>query len=557
MNWLVDLFTGDGVAHTVVLFAAVIALGIALGKVKIFGISLGITFVLFVGILFGHFGLHVNHEILHFMKEFGLILFVYSVGLQVGPSFFASFKKGGITLNMLAMTIVFLGVVTTIVLHFITGVPMQTMVGILSGAVTNTPGLGAAQQAYADMNNGAGDSTIAMGYAVAYPLAVVGIILTIIALKYIFRINLDKETEELKCNSSSKDEKIELISLEVTNPSVCGKNLHEIHQLIERKFIISRVLHSNNKIEIASSKTVLNQSDKIYVATTPENIEAIVAFLGNPIEMNQEEWDLLDSHLVSRRILITKSGVNGKSIRQLNLRNNFGVNITRVNRSGVDLIADPALQLQVGDRVTVVGDENAIKGVERFLGNQMKRLNEPNLITIFIGVFLGVLLGSIPVHFPGIPQPVKLGLAGGPLIVAILISIFGPKYKLVTYTTMSANLMLREIGICLFLACVGLGAGDGFVDTIINQGGLKWVGYGVIITLVPLLTVGIIGRSIFKINYFTLMGLLAGSSTDPPALAFSNASAGNDAPSVSYATVYPLTMFLRVLSAQLLILLFC
>lgn len=558
MNWLIDLFWGDGIAHTVLLFAAVIALGIALGKIKIFGISLGITFVLFVGILLGHFGFKVNHEILHFMKEFGLILFVYSVGLQVGPGFFASFKKGGITLNMLAASIVLIGVITTIILHYITDIPMQTMVGILSGAVTNTPGLGAAQQAFADMNNGVGDETIAMGYAVAYPLAVVGIIITIISLKYIFRVNLEKETQDLNSNSSSKNEKIELISLEVTNPSVCGKDLHEIHQLIERKFIVSRVLHhEDNKIEIASSKTILYENDKIFIATTPKNTEAVVAFLGNPIKMNQEEWDMLDKHLVSRRILITKSGVNGKSIRQLNLRNTFGINITRVNRSGVDLIADPSLQLHVGDRVTVVGAESAIKNVENVLGNQMKRLNEPNLISIFIGIFLGVLIGSIPFHFPGIPQPVKLGLAGGPLIVAILISIFGPKYHLVTYTTMSANLMLREVGICLFLACVGIGAGENFVSTIVNDGGLKWVGYGVIITLVPLITVGIIGRTIFKVNYFTLMGLLAGSCTDPPALAFSNSSAGNDAPSVSYATVYPLTMFLRVLSAQLLILLFC
>ena len=558
MNWLADLLWGDGIAHTVLLFAAVIALGITLGKIKIFGVSLGITFILFVGILLGHFGFKVNHEILHFMKEFGLILFVYSVGLQVGPGFFASFKKGGITLNMLAMTVVLLGATTAVILHFITKIPMQTMVGILSGAVTNTPGLGAAQQAYTDMNNGIGDPTIAMGYAVAYPLAVVGIILTIIAFKYIFRINAEKEIQDLNANSSEKEEKIVLISLKVTNPSIFGKNLNEIHQLIDRKFIVSRVLHvQTNQIEIASSKTILQETDKIYVATTPSNINQVTAFLGEPIEMSQDEWDLLDSHLVSRRIMITKSGINGKSIRQLNLRRNFGVNITRVNRSGVDLIADPSLNLQLGDRLTVVGDLGAIQNVEKVLGNQMKRLNEPNLIPIFIGIFLGVLLGSIPFHFPGIPQPVKLGLAGGPLIVAILISIFGPKYHLVTYTTMSANLMLREVGICLFLACVGLGAGDGFVDTIVHQGGLQWIGYGVIITIVPLLIVGIIGRSVFKINYYTLMGLLSGSYTDPPALAFSNSSAGNDAPAVAYATVYPFTMFLRVLSAQLLILLFC
>ena len=557
MNWFGELFLGEGIAHTILLFAAVIAIGIGLSKIKIFGISLGITFVLFVGILLSHFGLRVNHEILHFMKEFGLILFVYSVGLQVGPGFFSSFKKGGITLNMLAMGVVFLGVATTIVIHFITGISMQTMVGILSGAVTNTPGLGAAQQAYSDMM-GAPDTTIAMGYAVAYPLGVVGIILSIILVKYIFKVNTDKETEDLNKNASQTDDHIELVSIEVTNPSVTGKTIGEVHRLISRKFIVSRVLHKDTQqIEIACSKTVLQQGDKIFVATTPRNQAAVITFLGETIEMGQEEWDTLDAHLVSRRILITKSAINGRPIRQLNLRNNFGVNITRVNRSGVDLIADPSLHLQVGDRVTVVGDENAIKSVERVLGNQMKRLNEPNLLPIFIGIFFGVLLGSIPFVFPGIPQPVKLGLAGGPLIVAILISIFGPKYHLVTYTTMSANLMLREVGICLFLACVGLGAGENFVSTIVNDGGFYWIGLGFIITTVPLLIIGAVGRLCFKLNYFTLMGLMAGSTTDPPALAYSNNTAGNDAPSVGYATVYPLTMFLRVLSAQLLILFFC
>ncbi|MDR2683562.1 MAG: putative transporter [Dysgonamonadaceae bacterium] len=556
MNWLSELFWGDSIAHTVLLFAAVIAIGIPLGKIKVFGISLGITFVLFVGVLLGHFGFKVDHHILHFMKEFGLILFVYSVGLQVGPGFFASFKKGGITLNMLAVGVVFLGVITTLVLHYLTHIPMQTMVGIMSGAVTNTPGLGAAQQAFTDMQ-GTQDSSIALGYAVAYPLAVIGIISSILLMKVLFRVRTDKETADLNAIQNT-GEHIELISLEVSNPAIYGKSIHYIHQLIERKFIISRVLHkATNQIEVPSSQTVLNAEDRIYVATTPKNQSAVTAFLGRPIEMGQDEWDMLDAHLVSRRILITKSGVNGRPIRQLNFRANFGVNITRINRSGVDLIADPNLQLQIGDRVTVVGDENAIKSVERFLGNQMKRLREPNLIPIFIGIFLGVLLGSIPFTFPGIPQPVKLGLAGGPLIVAILISIFGPKYHLVTYTTMSANLMLREVGICLFLACVGLGAGENFVSTIVNDGGWNWIGYGVIITMIPLLIIGIVGRSIFHINYYTLMGLLAGSTTDPPALAYSNAMAGNDAPAVGYATVYPLTMFLRVLCAQLLILFFC
>lgn len=556
MNWITELFTGEGVAHTVLLFALVIALGISLGKIKLLGISLGITFVLFAGILTGHLGLKVNHEISHFMKEFGLILFVYSIGLQVGPGFFSSFKKGGITLNMLALSVVLLGVAITVIIHYVRDIPMQTMVGIMSGAVTNTPGLGAAQQAFQDIS-GTNDSSIALGYAVAYPLAVVGIIGSILLMRVIFKIRQDMELENLIQLSDQDKELFELISLEVRNPSISGKSIGEIHHLINRKFVISRVLHVNNEVvEIASSKTILNEGDKVYVATTSINKEAIQAFLGIPVSMAQNEWDLLDSHLVSQRILITRPGINGKLIKELNLRSNFGINITRVNRSGVDLIADPRLSLQVGDRVSVVGDANSIRSVERMLGNQMKRLNEPNLAPIFIGIFLGVLLGSIPFAFSGIPQPVKLGLAGGPLIVAILISIFGPKYHLVTYTTMSANLMLRELGICLFLACVGIEAGENFVSTVVN-GGYVWIGLGFMITVVPLLIVGIIGRLIFKLNYFTLMGLLAGSTTDPPALAYSNTAAENDAPAVAYATVYPLTMFLRVLCAQLLILLFC
>lgn len=556
MEWLQDLIWGEGIAHTVLLFAIVIAGGIALGKLKVFGVSLGITFVLFVGILAGHFGLAVNHEVLHFVKEFGLILFVYSIGLQVGPGFFASFKKGGIQLNMLASGIVFIGVAITVLMHFITGLPISTMVGILSGAITNTPGLGAAQEAYRDVH-GVADPSIAMGYAVAYPLGVVGIILSMIFLRAIFKVKAEKETADLATASNEKMTSASMLSLEVKNPALFGKNIAGLVKLIDRKFVISRVCHQQGEsIEIAHSQTILNKGDKILVIAQSVDAEKITAFIGGVVEMSQSDWDKLDQQLVSRRFMITKPEINGKSLGHLKLRNTFGINVTRVNRAGIDLIAQPNLKLQIGDRVTTVGTEAALKSVEHVLGNQMKRLNEPNLITIFVGIFLGVLLGSIPVAFPGIPQPVKLGLAGGPLIVAILISVFGPKYKLVTYTTMSANLMLREIGICLFLACVGIGAGEGFVDTIVNKGGMQWVGLGVIITVVPLLIIGVIGRKGYKLNFFTLMGLLAGSMTDPPALAYANASAGNDAPAVSYAAVYPLTMFLRVLTAQLLVLIF-
>lgn len=556
MNWFIELFTGESVAHTVVIFSIIVALGIALGKVKIFGISLGITFVLFAGILIGHLGLHVNHEIMHFMKEFGLILFVYSVGLQVGPGFFASFKKGGLQLNVLASGIVVLGVLTTLVIYYITDIPMQTMVGILSGAVTNTPGLGAAQQAYQDIT-GASDATISMGYAVAYPLAVVGIIFSIIILRYIFKIKMEKEAQDLQSSTGEKNAAVELISLNVTNSNVYNQSVHDISRSIEVKFVVSRVFHQESqKIEVASSSTIIQKNDKLLVAVSITDKDIVIQHIGELFDMSYEKWSSLDEKLVSRRIVITKSSISGKTVGQLNFRSVIGVNITRVNRAGIDLIPQSKLKLQLGDRVTAVGNEDAVNNVEKLLGNHVKSLRDPNLIPIFIGIFLGVVLGSVPFFFPGVPHPIKLGLAGGPLIVAILMSVFGPKFKLTSYTTVSANLMLREIGICFFLACVGLGAGENFVDTLVNQGGLQWVGIGVIITIVPLLVIGIIGRGIYKINYYTLMGLMAGSMTDPPALAYSNSTAGNDAPSVSYASVYPLTMFLRVLSAQLLILFF-
>lgn len=555
MEWLVELISGPGIAHSILILAVVIAVGLLLGKIKIFGISLGTTWILFFGIFLGHLGFQIEPELLNFLKEFGLILFIFSIGMQVGPSFFSSFKQGGITLNLLASGVVLLGVTITIVIHLITGLPIATMVGILSGAVTNTPGLGAAQQTFTDAT-GATDPTIATAYAVAYPLGVVGIILSLLLLRYIFHINMAEENNQLDQLNESRQTEAQMFSLSVLNPAIMGKTIGEIKKLLDREFVISRVLHTQSgELVVPQTDTKLLEGDKLLVVSNLKNIEAIEALIGKRIDMNREEWQKLDSHLVSRRIAITRPAINGRSIGSLRLRNLFGVNITRVNRAGVDLIADTRLQLQLGDRVTVVGSEEAIASVEKYLGNSLKRLREPNLISIFIGIAIGVLVGSIPFMIPGIPQPVKLGLAGGPLIVAILISTFGPRYKLVTYTTMSANLMLREIGIAIFLACVGLGAGGNFVETVLN-GGYLWIGYGVIITLLPLLIIGLIGRKVCKLNYYTLMGLIAGSMTDPPALAYANASAGNDVPAVSYATVYPLTMFLRVISAQLLILIF-
>ena len=555
MNWLTELITGTGIAHSILLLSVVIAIGLLLGKIKIFGISLGTTWILFLGIFLGHFGLQIHPEVLHFMKEFGLILFIYSIGMQVGPSFFSSFKKGGITLNLLATGVVFLGVITAYIIHLITDTPISTMVGILSGAVTNTPGMGAAQQTFTDIT-GATDPTIATAYAVAYPLGVVGIILTLVLFRYIFKINIEKEKAGLDSQSETKLTEANMFSLVVKNPAIVGKPLHEIKKLIEKEFVISRVLHvKSGELVVPKNDTLLEENDKVLIVSNLQNIDQIEALIGQRIDMDRAQWNKLDSQLVSRRIAITKSAINGKSIGQLRLRNLYGINVTRVNRAGVDLVAEPRLKLQIGDRVTVVGSEASIAEVEKFLGNSLKRLREPNLISIFIGISFGVLLGSIPFTIPGIPQPVKLGLAGGPLIVSILISIFGPKYKLVTYTTVSANLMLREIGIAIFLACVGIGAGESFVETILS-GGYKWIGYGVIITVLPILIIGIIGRKACKINYFVLMGMISGSMTDPPALAFANSTAGNDVPAVSYATVYPLTMFLRVITAQLLILMF-
>ncbi|WP_278603136.1 putative transporter [Alistipes indistinctus] len=557
MEWLNSLFFGNesfwggGVAHSVLILALVIALGIMLGKIKVAGISLGVTWILFVGIIFSHFGMRLNEHLIHFMKEFGLILFVYSIGLQVGPGFFSSFKKGGVRLNLLATMVVCAGVLVTCGLYVITGLPVTTMVGILSGAVTNTPGLGAAQQAYSDMT-GIDSPDIALGYAVAYPLGVIGIILSMMVLRRVFRIDFAKEEKKaLDTMDVQHDSVAQPHSLSVVNPALEDKSIRELQGLVNRDFVISRIRRQGGEIEIADDDTLLHVGDQILVVTTPRDAAAITAFIGRDVQV---EWEQLDKRLISRRILITKPELNGKSLAQLKLHAGFGVSITRVNRAGVDLIAQPSLQLQMGDRVTVVGTEVSIANVEKVLGNSMKRLNAPNLIPIFIGIVLGVMLGSLPFTFPGIPQPVKLGLAGGPLIVSILISRFGPKFKLVTYTTMSANLMLREVGIALFLACVGLGAGEEFVETIIDGGGYAWIGYGAIITILPLLIVGAIGRLWFKVDYFTLIGVMAGATTDPPALAYSNDLAGNDIPSVGYATVYPLTMFLRVLSAQLLIL---
>ena len=552
MDWLHSLFMGEGIAHTVLVLSLVIAVGVMLSKIKIAGISIGVTWILFVGILAGHLGMSVDHNTLHFIKEFGLILFVFSIGLQVGPGFFSSFKEGGLKLVGCAAAVVALGAIATYIIHIVTGTPMTTMVGVMSGAVTNTPGLGAAQQAYADAT-GINDETIALGYAVAYPLGVVGVILSLIAIRFITRVDFAEENKALEA-MRAEHTNVERISVEFTNGALEGHNIAHLRELINRSFVISRIMHKDGTITIADGTSILKIGEKLRVICSPDDSEAVVAFLGQQIEMTKEEWGATpesQTQLVSRRIIITKPEINGKKFSDLRLRTKYGINITRVNRAGIDLIPYQGMELQMGDRVMVVGNEDAIEQVADVLGNSVKKLREPQLLTIFLGIALGVLFGSIPLM--NIPQPVKLGLAGGPLIVALLIGRFGPHFHLVTYTTMSANLMLREVGLAMFLAGVGIGAGDGFVEAIVG-GGYRWIGYGFIITVLPLMIVGLFARLKLKINYYTLMGLLSGSMTNPPALGYSNATSGNDMPALGYATVYPVVMFLRVLTAQLFIL---
>lgn len=556
MNWLQDLLTNpDSIAHIVALYAFVIAAGVLLGKIKFFGISLGVTFVLFVGIMVGHFGFTGNPAILSFIQDFGLILFVFCIGLQVGPSFFSSFKKGGITMNLLAVGIVMLNIAVALALYFaLQGrVEVPMMVGILCGAVTNTPGLGAANEALQQLHyNG---PEIAMGYACAYPLGVMGIILSMIVIRYICRVDMNRESEEIQKEEEANPHlKPYTISLRVQNEALSGKTLSQVQNFLARDFVCTRIIQ-DNYMHTPNANTVLRLEDKMFIVCAEDDSEAIMAFIGPRIDLDWDATNQPDKPMVSRRILVTQPNINGKTLGELHFSSMYGVNVTRVNRSGMDLFAARNLRLQVGDRVMVVGPQDAIERVANLLGNQLKRLDHPNIVTIFIGILCGILFGSLPIAIPGMPTPVKLGLAGGPLIISILIGRFGHKVKLVTYTTMSANLMLREVGLVLFLASVGIKAGENFVQMVVEGDGLLYVGLGFLITFIPLVIMGMVGRWRHRVNFYTLMGLIAGSNTDPPALAYANQISGNDAPAVGYSTVYPLAMFLRILTAQLLILL--
>lgn len=562
MDWIVNLFTNtESVAHIALLYAIVIAIGVYLGKIKIGGISLGVTFVLFAGILAGHVGFTGPKEILTFVQDFGLILFVFMIGLQVGPGFFESFKKGGVTLNMLSASAILLNILVMFgcyYLFFDTSNPnnLPMMVGTLYGAVTNTPGLGAANEALLSVfPNGA--PSIANGYACAYPLGVVGIIGATILIKYICKINTADEEEQLnEEDAANPHAKAHNMHLRVENAYITGRTLREVSEFLNRDIVCSRLLH-NGEVSIPNSKTKFEVGDELLVVCAEADAEAIKAFIGPEVEA---EWDREKDevqHFVSRRIIVTRPEMNGKTLGKMHFSSVYGVNVTRISRQGMDIFAGRNHHFHVGDKILVVGPEENVNRVAEIMGNSVKRLDAPNIATIFVGIMVGIIFGSLPFAIPGMPVPLKLGIAGGPLIIAILIGRFGYRMKLVTYTTTSANMMLREIGLVLFLASVGIKAGAGFWDTVVQGDGLKYVGCGFLITVIPIFIIGTITRLKFKFNYFTIMGMLAGTYTDPPALAYANASCSKEAPAVGYSTVYPLSMFLRIFTAQIVVLFFC
>lgn len=557
MDWIIELITGNSVAHAIFIYSFVIAIVMALGKIKIFGISLGSIFVLFVGLAVGHFGAVIDPNILKFIQEFGLILFIFSIGLQVGPSFFSSFKEGGLLLNGLALAIIGLNIVVALAIYYCTGdVKPNEIVGILSGSVTNTPGLGAAQQSLIETLGGEAarplNESMSMGYAAAYPLGVVGIILSMILVKVIFKVNVESDSKAVEEDREQSLLKPHVVTYEVTNRLIYDCTVERMHGIIDRNFVISRIKkHATGEVIVPKADTKIEDHDLLRIVISVQDEEVFDAVIGHKVEM---DWKMEQTPVVSRRIVVTNNAYSGKKIGQLRLPKGYGLNATRVNRAGVELLASANLSLQVGDRITVVGQLDDINRLASNLGNSVKRLNQPNMFMMFIGIFVGILIGSIPIAIPGMTVPMKLGLAGGPLIAAICLGRWGYKIKIVTYTSSSANLMLRELGMCLFLASVGLAAGGKFGVTVFTATGARWVLYGFIITFIPLMIVASLARGKFKMNYGTLMGLISGSTTDPPALAYANKTFNNDAPAVAYSTVYPLTMFMRVITAQILIL---
>lgn len=551
MEFIEQFIFGSGIAHSIFVLATVIATGTLLAKIKIGGISLGATWTLFAGIVASHFGMKLDADTLGFVRDFGLTLFVFSIGLQIGPSFFSSLRHGGLRQMWLSVLTMILGAVVAYLLYWVTNTPLQTMVGVMDGAVANTPAMGATQQTYLDLT-GIDDKSIPLSFAVAYPIGVVAVILAFMLLRKILRIDLAKEREDAE-KRMGENKMAAKFSIEVTNQQMNGKSVGEIRQIISRQFVISRISHAENKAFIADVNSKVYTGDKIFVVSSAEDKQAILAFLGTEIEMLEEEWGEFEGQLVSRRIVVTQPKINGKRFVDLRLRTKYGINITRVNRAGVDIIPHQGMELQLGDKVMVVGSEEAINEVSKLLGNSLKKLHEPHIFTLFLGIALGVLVGSIPLI--DAPQPIKLGLAAGPMLMAIIIGRFGTHWHLITYTTLSANLMLREVGLAIFLASVGLASGNGFVDAVVG-GGYIWLLYSLIIAVVPLVLVGIYARLRYKMDFYTIMGVLAGSMTNPIALNYANSSAGSDMPAISYATVYPLTMFLRVIIAQMMIMMF-
>ena len=558
-QWLKVLFTTtDSVAHIALLYAIVIAAGVYLGKIKVFGISLGVTFVLFAGIVAGHIGFTAPTPILTFIQDFGLILFVFMIGMQVGPGFFESFGTAGVKLNGLAAIAILLNIIVMFVCYFVffdttdkTSLPM--MVGTLYGAVTNTPGLGAANEALGSVFHN-GIPQIASAYACAYPLGVLGIIGATILVRYICKVKLEKEEERLKVSEeTSANKKPYKMHLEVTNQYLEGKTLLQVHDFLMRDFVISRIVH-DGELSIPNRNTVFHIGDQMLIVCAEADQEAITAFIGPKLDIDFEQQD---QPLVSKRILVTNPDINGKSLASMHFSSVYGVNVTRVTRQGMDLFASAGLPLQVGDRIMVVGPEDAVDRVANKMGNSIRRLDTPNIATIFVGIIIGIVFGSLPLAIPGMPVPMKLGIAGGPLIIAILIGRYGYKIHLVTYTTTSANMMLREIGLVLFLASVGIKAGANFFETVVQGNGVLYVLTGFLITIIPILIVGPIARLRYKFNYFTIMGMIAGTYTDPPALAYANSVCSKEAPALGYSTVYPLSMFLRIFTAQIIVLFFC
>lgn len=553
MNWITDIFTGNTFTQAALVLSLICACGLAMGKIKIFGVSLGVTFVFFAGIFAGHFGLSMDPQMLLFAQNFGLVIFIYSLGVQVGPGFFASFKKGGVKLNMLSLSVIVLGSAMAMGIHWGTGMPIHEVMGLFSGAVTNTPMLGAAQQTLLQMNpdNVEQANSMAMACAVGYPFGLIGAVLCVALMKVFFGKNTSKPQDNSKDNAF-------VAEYQVSNPAIFGKSIKEIRANADCQFVISRVW-KDGKVIIPTSDTIIEENEHILLTSAKKDVEHIRTIFGHKenVDWNKKDidWNSIDNQLISARILVTKPEINGVKLGSLRLRNSYGINITRVNRAGIDLFASPSLRLQLGDKLTIVGERRAIDNVSPILGNEAKRLNTPNLFAIFVGIVLGLVLGSIPVTIPGMSAPMKLGIAGGPIIVGLIMGAFGPRFHLATYTTRSANLMLQQIGLTIYLACLGLSAGAGFFETVFTSEGLRWVLISILLAIVPMFIVGVLTAKMSRTNYAKNVGMLCGSMANPIALNYANTTVEGDEPSVAYATVYPACMFLRVFSAQIIMLL--